>query len=260
MAEQNTLSVVVPALNEEAYLADTVRHIGRAAAACFDDYEIVVVDDGSTDRTGAIADALQAGDAHVRVIHNRTPCGLGGAHRTGLAAATGYYVTRVNGKGGTSPEELRRVWQLKGEADMIVPYTVDATYRPLVRRLISRAFTTLVNLLFGLRLKYYNHFVLHRRELVSSLTLRSDSHALEAEILVKLLKRGHSYVEVGHRDTPDTEHETRAFGIPNVMGVAKFFFWTLYDVYLHPGKPPHPNPLPPGEGNSSFKDIDDTLP
>ncbi|HEX6799217.1 MAG TPA: glycosyltransferase family 2 protein, partial [Ktedonobacterales bacterium] len=82
------LSVVLPAYNEEAVIAETVTRCLRVLAALAPDFEIIVVDDGSRDRTGAIADALAAAHpAHVRVVHNRPNRGYGGALMAGFDAA-----------------------------------------------------------------------------------------------------------------------------------------------------------------------------
>lgn len=232
MAAQNSLSVIVPALNEEAHLSAAVACVLDAAKRHFDDYEVIIVDDGSSDRTGEIADRLRDGNERIQVLHHERPRNLGGAYRSGLALARMQYVTIVNGKNDTTPEELGKVWRLKGSADLIVPYSADHAYRHSFRRVVSNSFTALMNALFGLKLRYYNHAVLHKRELVRSVSIRSDSYAFQAELLIKLLRRGHSHVEVEHCDKSDNEGGTRSYKLKNIVGVALFLLTTLYDVYL----------------------------
>jgi len=232
MTAQNSISVIVPALNEAPHLADTVSELLRAAARHFEEHEIIIVDDGSTDETGRIADRLAAAHPTVRAIHHEKPASLGAVFKEGLGLARMHYVTLVNGKNDTTADRISAVWALKGQADMIVPYSEDASYRPMSRRVVSCLFTRLLNLLFGLRLKYYNHFVLHRRALVRTLRVRTDSYAFQAEILVKLIRMGHSYLEVAHDDHTAGEGATKAFRPANLIGVLKFLFWIVYDVHF----------------------------
>lgn len=231
MNEQNSISVIIPALNEQARLEGSVREVLEAARQCFDRYEVIIINDGSTDRTGEVAERLRAENACISVIHNQRPRNLGGAYKQGLARARMHYVTLVNGKHDTTAAELTVVWSQKGRADIIVPYSADVSYRHPCRRLVSRTFTVLVNTLFGLNLRYCNHFVLHRRELVQSIELRTSSYAFQAEALVKLIRRGHSYIEVAHRDKVDNEGGTRSYRMRNVLATVVFFLRLLFDVY-----------------------------
>lgn len=244
MASQNSLSVIIPALNEEAHLEGAVACVLEAAKRHFDDYEIIIIDDGSSDRTPEIADRLRDGNKRIQVLHHERPRNLGGAYRSGLTLARMFYVTAVNGKHDTTPAELGRVWRLKGAADMIVPYSADHAYRHPFRRFASKAFTALINALFGLKLRYYNHAVLHKRELVRSIRIRTDSYAFQAELLIKLLKRGHSYVEVEHGDKSDNEGGSRSYTWRNIWGVTCFFLATLYDVHVTDRYRPRRSPSP----------------
>jgi glycosyltransferase involved in cell wall biosynthesis len=236
MPSENSLSVIIPALNEERTLEEAVTAVLGAVRQHFDEYEIIIVDDGSTDTTGTIAERMSENQDHMTVVHHDRPRGLGGSYKKGLSLAKMHYVTTVNGKNDTTAEELSKIWALKGKADIIVPYQFDPSYRPLVRRIVARLFTLMLNTLFGLNLRYYNHYVLHKRALVNTINIRTNSHAFQAEALVKLIKKGHSFVEIGHLEKTDDQRTSRAFRVRNVWGVAKFFFWAIYDVYITGGK------------------------
>lgn len=245
----SSLSVIVAALDEEHDLEDAVRTVREAVARRFADWEVLIVNDGSRDGTGPIADALAARHPRVRAIHHPATRGLGACFKTGLAAARMDHVMLVNGKNDTPAEALDALFARIGEADLVIPYTLNTGERPLARRLLSRAFAGLLNALFRLHLRYYNHSVVYPRDLVRSVRIRTDSHAFQAEALVKLLKRGCSFVEVGVRDRFDPARRTRAFRPANVLGVASFLVMTPWDVY-GPGAVNTPRTSPRGTGRA----------
>ena len=232
MPSDKSISVVVPALNEAPYLAPAIQRITTVVAGHFDDYEVIIIDDGSTDQTGAIAEALREKDSHIVVVHHDRPQCLGGAFRKGLSLARMTYVTAVHGKGGTTAEALAAIWSRAGEADMVIPYILNAHERHWARRVISLCFRVLVNVLFRRKVRYYLHHVLFRRRDLEGITIRTDSYAFQAEAIVKLLQRGHTYVEVGVCDEFGEGGQTRSYRPRNVWGVVKFLCSTVYDIYV----------------------------
>lgn len=226
------ITIVVPALNEAANLAAAVARCGAVARQHFPDHEIVVVDDGSTDETGRIADGLAAADPRVRVVHHDRPRNLGYAYKAGVARARFEYVLMFPGDNEGSDEQLHAVMGRAGSADIVVNYISNAEVRSWRRRLVSRAFVALMNALSGFRLRYYNGTVLHRTGLVRSITIRTDSFAYQAEALVKLLKRGHSYVEVGTPITPRAGGRTKAFRLRNAIDVGRAVLRLVVDAGL----------------------------
>jgi hypothetical protein len=81
-------------------------------------------------------------------------------------------------------------------------------------------------------LKYYNHYVLHKREIINSININTVSYAFQAEALIKLIKRGHSHIEVGVRDDFSNDVPSKAFRLSNIIGVAFFLFRTFDEVYF----------------------------
>jgi len=224
----------MPARDEAPRLRAAVLDVLDAAGRQFARYELIIVNDGSVDETAEIADALALELPCIRVIHLAAPQGLGGAFKQGLCSATLEYVSVAHGDGGTPPQELVKIWSLRGQADLIVPYILNTTQRPAHRVLVSRSFVWLVNSLFDIQVRYHLHYVLYHRQLIQSVRLRTNSHAFQAEALIKLLRRGHSFVEIGVNDDFVGQAPTRSYSLANVLRVALFFLWTLYDVYLAP--------------------------
>ena len=220
--KKDTVTVIVAALNEERTLEAAVETARRAGLRRFGDVQIVIVDDGSTDETGAIADRLAASVPGAVVVHHERSRNLGGAYQSGIRRAFGEYLILINGKDDTPEDALDQIFSLSGRADMVIPHTLNPNERPWFRRICSRTFTALLNGLSGHRLRYYNHSVLHRTALVRDLPIATPSYAVQAEIVLRLLGQDASFVEVGVRDRFRSRVRTKAFRIANVVGVARF--------------------------------------
>ena len=122
----STISVIIPALNEERSLESSVYTIYEAIKISFDDYEIIIFDDGSTDKTGEIADNLAKIIDKVRVIHHERPLCLGGVFKYGIRLSKMDYLIRINGKNDINKENLLRIFSLCGQADLIIPYQLNS--------------------------------------------------------------------------------------------------------------------------------------
>lgn len=230
--EGRSITVVLPALNEEAELERSVRTTVAALRDAFDAWELLLYDDGSTDRTGEIADRLAREIDGVQAFHHATPQSIGGVLRRGLERAQMRYFMWVDGKGATPRAALDRIFAHCGEADLVVPYAANQQERTLVRRLISSAFRGVLNALFALDLRQYTHLVLCETAAARRISVRTDSYAFQAEALIKLIKSGCSYVQVAVEDDFSREAgHSKAFRLRNVLGVAAFFFHVLWDVY-----------------------------
>ena len=231
-----TLSVIVPALNEEENIAAAVREILQAIGDRFADYELLLFDDGSRDQTGAIMDKLAAGNPHIRVTHNATPRNLGGVYKQGVALARCDYVTWVPGDNENPGSALVPVFEAIGKADIVVPYSANMKVRPLSRRIISRCYTLLMNLLFGHWLPYYNGTAVYRTASVRGIEIRTDSFAFQSEVLVKLLRLGNTYTIVGINIQPQPNRTSKAFRWRNVLTVIKAVFCLFYEVHFQPAR------------------------
>ena len=217
MINTNSISVIVAALNEEQNLRRAAERVIEVVEKEFDDYEIIIVDDGSTDGTADIAEELRVGNHHVIIVRHPKTRNLGVVFREGVRLSRMYYVILVDGKGFTTREALEKIFALRQEADIVVPYTTNSYDRPLLRRLVSDIFTGILNILFNLRIKYYNHSALHRKHLVDSIDIITDSYAFQAETIIKLVKSGCSYVEVGVKDNFSPTVRSKAFKIKNIL-------------------------------------------
>ena len=139
---KSSVTFIAPALNEEAGIEGTAATIRDATETVSpSDYEIVLVNDGSTDRTGELMKQLAREDNRIRVIENSSNLGLGASFMRGVAVARCDYVMLVAGDNVASADSLAATIEHLGEADMILPYIANPNVRPLLRRIGSRAFT-----------------------------------------------------------------------------------------------------------------------
>ena len=132
------------------------------------------------------------------MLHNNPNRGLGGSYKRGVGESRYDYVMMLCGDGGIPASSLPSIISKIGTADIVVPYVTNLReIKTLQRYLLSRSYTGLLNFLSGHRLNYYNGLPVHRRSLLDPAVMTSSGFGIQGEILVKLLKSGRSFVEVG---------------------------------------------------------------
>jgi glycosyltransferase involved in cell wall biosynthesis len=219
-----SISVVFPMYNEEAYIRRAVSAAREVLEAHLPDWEIVVVDDGSTDGTGAIADALAAQDPRLRVVHNPVNRKLGGALRAGYAAATKDLVFYTDADLPVDLGELPRAVRLLEyqEADVVAAYRFDRTSEGLVRALYTFCYNHLIRTLFGLRVRDVNFaFKLFRRSVLQKVTLTSDGSFIDAEFLLRARKAGCPIIQIGLDYFPRTRGISTLGSVPVIFGILR---------------------------------------
>jgi dolichol-phosphate mannosyltransferase len=241
-----TITLIVPALNEEKLIVETVNQIVAVTKGRFADAEVILVNDGSTDATGRLMDELSAQNACIRVLHNARNIGLGSSYHLGVAHARHEYVMLLCGDGGMPASSLPAIFDKIGAADIVVPYCTNLKeIKGPGRYLLSRTYTVLLNTLFGLRLKYYNGLQVHRTALVRSVGGKSSGFGFQAEILVKLIRAGRSYVQVGVKGA-EKANRSSALKWKNVVSVSRTLGSLFVQVYLTQ-PPSQPAPAAPVE-------------
>jgi glycosyltransferase involved in cell wall biosynthesis len=227
-----SISVIVTAMNEEGNLRPAVEAVACAVAPRFLRYEIIIVDDGSTDRTPEVARSLVAGDARIRVHRNVRNLGVGRSYRIGIDLASYEYTSWVAGNNMLSQEALERVYDRVGERDMVISYVLR-DIRPFVRRLISRAFTFGMNRLFSLKMRYYTGPCVFRSQVAKRLPGRAPGSLFVAELLVRLLRTRQTYVEVGLQPLPRSSGSTKTFRIRNIVDVFTSVMRLFWELRVH---------------------------
>lgn len=208
------LSVVVPAFNEYGNLRQAVDDVADALSiAQVAPAEIIVVNDGSTDLTGTLADRMTLARPYMQVRHHVGNRGLRAAYETGLEAAHYDHLWWVPGDGEITMDSLVRVlhaYRLTRK-DLVVPYHGTPELRPWFRRALTWISTAEMNLLFGHNLRYFQGPVIYPTELARSLPRTSPGFFCMAEMLLHALAAGYSYTPV-----PLT-HQERAYGVSKAV-------------------------------------------
>jgi glycosyltransferase involved in cell wall biosynthesis len=224
------LTVFFPAYNDAGTIASLVIRAVQVASALTPDFEVIVVNDGSQDATGPIAEELARTYPQVRVIHHPINRGYGGALRTGFAAATKPLVAYTDGDAQYDPAELELLWkQLTDDADFVNGYKISRS-DPLHRVIIGRIYHHTVKFLFRLRVRDVDcDFRLMRREVFDRVTLERDTGVICLEMMRKVQDAGFRIVEV------PVHHYHRTHGRSQFFNFRRIF-WTGVDVlklWLH---------------------------
>jgi glycosyltransferase involved in cell wall biosynthesis len=189
------VSVIVPAYNESATIEEVVRGIEHVLARWPGSHEIIVIDDGSRDRTGELAAGLARELPIVRVVQFPENRGYGAAQQSGIAHARGELVCLLPADGQIPPTALDAYLRAAPSADVVIgAYRVRADSR--ARRLSSWVYRTVVWMLFGFSVRNINAPKLYRRAHLEELPLRSTGGFADAEIVIQLHARGRSFTEV----------------------------------------------------------------
>lgn len=215
-ANFDKLSIFFPMWNEEDYLQ---RAIDAAAEVCgllidmgeIADYELIIVDDASTDRTPQLADDLAAADPRIRVVHHPVNRKLGGSIKSGLTAATGDLVLYTDADLPFEMLELVKAIRLirHYEADMVSAYRLDRTTEGPRRAIYSWVYNWLVEIAFGTRLRDVNFsFKLCTRRLLDAIDLVSEGSFIDAELAIRARRMGFTVMQFGVDYFPRTRGES----------------------------------------------------
>ncbi len=200
-----SLSIFFPMYNEEENirpcLATATETCGRLLAeGKIRSYELIVVDDASTDGTAKIADDLAVEDPHLRVVHHPVNRKLGGAMKTGFATATGDLILYSDADLPFDMTELIKAVRVQAlyDADIVSVYRHDRTTEGLVRSVYTRVYNALLFVVFGLRIRDVNFaFKLCRREIFEHIALKSEGSFIDAELLIRAERLGYRIMQFG---------------------------------------------------------------
>ncbi|MBV8301835.1 MAG: glycosyltransferase family 2 protein, partial [Candidatus Dormibacteraeota bacterium] len=185
------MSIVLPAHNEEAVLEHVVTTCITTLDRLRADFEVIVVNDGSVDSTGAVADALAAADSRIRVVHTVTNVGYGAALRAGFAAASKSTVFFMDSDGQFDIAEIEQFLQLSAEGHAVVIGYRARREDALLRKLNAWAWNRLVRSTLRFKVRDIDcAFKLYDAHLLRALDVQSTGAMINAEMLAKLARMG----------------------------------------------------------------------
>jgi len=227
------ISVVVPALNEEESIGAVISDTLDCFERLFLNGEIIVVNDGSTDRTRLITAKYSETDNRVKLINHLTPHGIGASFMEGSARAAGEYVTMLPGDHENIPEETLKLMKHMAGCDALVPYVENPEIRGVFRQFVSRLFTLVVNVTFLTRFRYTNGTNIYRADILNNLRIRSRGFFYQTEILVKLHMNGATIRQLPYRISERNAGDNKAISFKSLKAVSNDFLYLLAYKYLN---------------------------
>jgi glycosyltransferase involved in cell wall biosynthesis len=211
-----SLSVILPAHNEEEAIATTVHEVIETLSAWMLDFEVVVVDDGSLDHTGVILDTLAATHPCLKVIHHPVNQGYGAALVSGFEAVTRDRAFFMDSDGQFDIHDLERFFPLIEEYDAVLGYRIDRQ-DTWMRKVNAWGWKILIGMVFGIYVRDVDcAFKLYPADFFQKYKLETRGAMINTEILYKFTRAGNTYTQVGVRHLP--RHGGRATGAkPSVI-------------------------------------------
>jgi len=242
-----SLSLFFPAWNEEEYVERTVNRAKVVLDRLSDDWEIIIVNDASTDRTREIAEGLGKRDPRVRCVSHEVNQKLGGAMKTGFSSSTKDIVIYSDMDLPFDLNELERALHLVNylEADMICAFRFDRTSEGPKRIVYSFVYNLLIRQLFDVQIKDINFSfkVVHRRVL-EAIDLKSEGSFIDAELVVKAIRKGFKVFQMGVDYFPRTRGVS-TLASPSVIAKMLRELAGLYGDVKNPRNPVRAVRLPP---------------
>lgn len=241
-----SLSLFFPAWNEEEYVERAVSRAKVVLDRLSDDWEIIVVNDASTDRTRELAEAMSKRDARIRCVTHEVNQKLGGAMKTGFSSSTKDIVIYSDMDLPFDLNELERALHLLEylEADMISAFRFDRTSEGPRRIVYSFVYNALIRGLFDVQVKDVNFSfkVVHRRVL-EAIELKSQGSFIDAELVVKAIRKGFKVFQMGVDYFPRTRGVS-TLASPQVIVKMVKELGQLYSDTMNPSRPVRPVRLP----------------
>jgi glycosyltransferase involved in cell wall biosynthesis len=230
--------------NEEENIGHALKFLVTALERHAGEYEIVVVDDASTDSSPGIVQSAAADNPRIRLLRHPVNRKLGGALKTGFAAATKEIIFYTDADLPADPDDLGRALRAMRltQADVIAGYRFDRVPEGLRRHLYSAAYNALIGFLFGWPLRDINFaFKLFRREVLSAFEIRAEGSLVDAELVIKAKNSGFAVQQIG------VDYFPRSFGQSRLSSPAVIarIFRELIVLYPEIRRPRPKSPVAP---------------
>jgi glycosyltransferase involved in cell wall biosynthesis len=236
------LSLVLPAHNEQENIKLVVDRALEVLPSYTEDFEIIVVNDGSKDRTAQIINELGAANAHVRPLHHPVNRGYGAALTTGFKATTGDYVMFMDADRQFDIVDIALLVPFVGRFDVVAGFRMQRN-DPMHRRLFAETFNIAVRILFGVHFRDIDcAFKIFRGDMLRSIELTAPGALINTEMQAKLRRQGATVEQIGVHHYPRVAG-TATGGNPRVILRAMretVILWWRMRSYQPPSTAPNP--------------------
>ena len=199
-----SISVFFPCYNEQDNVARTTERAIAVLEKLNADYEAIIVDDGSKDATGQIADKIAARNKRVRVVHHPTNLGYGAALQSGFRAAAKELVFYTDGDGQFDMSEMPPLLPLIKQYDIVSCYRLNRQDN-MIRKINAWCWTKLVCFLFKMKIRDIDcAFKLYKREIFDNIKMVSTGALIDTEILARATRKGYAVTQRGVHHYPRT--------------------------------------------------------
>ncbi len=242
MPKLSSVTAFFPAYNDAGTIATMIIRALQTLPEVTDDYEVVVINDGSTDDTAPVLDEMARRFDRVRVLHRERPSGYGGVLRGGFASAAKDWIFYTDGDAQYDARELALLARaVTDDVDMVNGYKIKR-HDPFHRVLIGLAYQYFVKVLFGLTIRDVDcDFRLMRRAIFDHVTLESTTGTITFEMVKKIQDAGYRIVEVPVRHWYRQYGESQFFNFPRVARtlIALLGWWWRLVIKKEHWRAPH---------------------
>lgn len=233
MGNISFLSIIMPALNEEKNIAMAIDNCLKALK----DYniygEIIVVNDGSTDKTKDVVTDFIIKNNRIRIINHHTPKGVGASFWDGVDNTKGDIVVMIPGDNENDPWEILRYYKLLNHVDIVIPFVFNKEMRSLFRNVLSFIYRFIINTTFLVSLNYTNGTVIYRKSILNEIDHRSAGFFFQTDILIRAVKRGYLFAEVPYKLNFRNAGVSKAVTFPSLWRVINGYIQLVKDIYYN---------------------------
>lgn len=226
------ISIIMPALNEERNIIGAVENVIETFSKTNISGEIIVINDGSTDRTKEIVEDLIRKYPFIRMISHAKPHGIGASFWEGVKESKGEAVVMLPGDGENDAYEILRYMPLMDNVDIIIPFVYNKMVRTLKRRIVSKLYKAIINISFRMLLNYMNGTVMYRKCILEGADLQATGFFYQTELLIKCIKNGYLYAEIPYALKIRGTGESKAVTLKSLVAVTKGYLAAMSAVYL----------------------------
>ncbi len=223
----------MPALNEEDNVHDAISETLRSFDNAKLNAEIIVVNDGSKDKTLEIVKKICKKDPRVRVISHDIPKGIGASFWDGVNNSNKDSICMLPGDGENEPSEIVRYLGLLSHVDIVVPFVFNPQVRPLWRGVLSWLYRWTVNTTFWVNFNYTNGTILYRKKILDELDHKNPGFFFQTDILIRSIRRGYLFAEVPYRLGLRGSGSSKALSYPSFLGVIRGYLVLVRDFYFY---------------------------